>query len=130
MNYRTMRLSCGLILFALAGAIPAVGQPASLTRVLRVIDFEERRLGNQEELPMHWVKVEASGFPHYVQGRLADDRARSASHSFRFELNGGSLLYRYDPSEIGVTPGACYRVEAWGQTTPLEQSRARGAGTY
>ena len=37
-------------------------------------DFEERRLGNVEDLPMHWGKILAHGFPHYVNGRLAPIR--------------------------------------------------------
>ncbi|MDB5301859.1 MAG: hypothetical protein JWO87_3522, partial [Phycisphaerales bacterium] len=40
--------------------------PAAVSRVLRTFDFEERRLGNAEELPMNWLKVEGIGLPHYV----------------------------------------------------------------
>jgi hypothetical protein len=94
-------------------------------RTLRTIDFEERRLGNPEELPMHWGKVEGEGRPHYVNGRLATDRARSGKYSFRLELNGGSVSYRYDAGRIKVRPGAHYRVEAWVQTTALSHARAR-----
>src|SRR3989442_752406 len=104
-----MRLSLCLILCAIA--THTIAQPANLTRVLRTIDFEEQRLGNEEDLPMHWVKVEGPGFPHYIAGKLSNDRARSPGHSFRLDINGGSLLYRYDPKRIKVTPGACYRVE-------------------
>ena len=45
--------------------------------------LEERRLGNDEDLPMHWVKVEAEGFPHYVNGYLTTDRARGGNHRLR-----------------------------------------------
>src|SRR5436305_1300578 len=118
-----MRPALLLILCALAA--PALAQPATVSRTLRAIDFEEARFGNQEDQPMHWVKVEAPGFPHSLTARLSTDRARSADHSFRFDLNGGSLLYRYDAKQLKATPGACYRVEAWAQTTPLEHARAR-----
>ena len=100
-------------------------QPVGLTRVLRSIDFEERRLGNNEDTPMHWIKVEAPGFPHYVNARLSNDRARHGETSFRFDLNGGSLLYRYDPAQIKINSGASYRIEAWVRTTVLEHARAR-----
>ena len=100
-------------------------QPVGLTRVLRSIDFEERRLGNNEDTPMHWIKVEGPGFPHYVNARLTNDRARNGETSFRFDLNGGSLLYRYDPAQIKINPGASYRIEAWVRTTALEHARAR-----
>src|SRR3954470_18524 len=96
-----------------------LAQPAEVRRVIRTFDFEERRLGNAEDLPMHWSKVEGSGLPHYVNGRLSTDRARSGQYSFRFDLNGGSLIYRYDAGQIHVQPGAHYRVEGFVQTTAL-----------
>jgi hypothetical protein len=85
--------------------------PADTSRVLKFIGFEERRLGNREDLPMHWVKLDGPGLPHYVNGRLSNDRAHTGDWSFRFDLNGGSLIYRYDPNEILVQPNAHYRVE-------------------
>jgi hypothetical protein len=103
----------------------AIAQPAEVSRVLRKFDFEERRLGNVEDLPMHWNKVEGPGLPHYVNGRLSNDRAHSGDYSFRFDLNGGSLIYRYDAGLIPVQPGAHYRVEGFVQTTPLPNARAR-----
>jgi hypothetical protein len=119
-----MRLAAAFIL-AMSFASAALAQPAEVSRVLRKFDFEERRLGNVEDLPMHWSKVEGKGLPHYVNGRLSNDRAHSGEYSFRFDLNGGSLIYRYDAGLIPVQPGAHYRVEGFVQTTPLENARAR-----
>lgn len=99
--------------------------PPTAKRVLRLFDFEERQLGNVEDLPMNWIKVEGAGLPHYNTGLLATDRYRSATHSFRFELDGGSLLYRYPQGLIPVQPSAHYRVECWCQTTPMPNARAR-----
>lgn len=112
-------LVIGLVV-ASAGA-----QPAAVSRTLRTIDFEERRPVHVEAVPMHWVKVEGPGLPHYVNARLASDAARSGRFSFRFELNGGSLVYRYDASRIRVQRHAQYRVECWVRTTPLPRARAR-----
>lgn len=92
-------------------------------RILRRLDFEERKLGNVEDLPMHWTKVQGVQFPHYVNGHLANDRARSGQYAFRFDLNGGSLVYRYDP--VRVVPHCYYRVETFVQTTALMHARAR-----
>ena len=114
-----------LSIFLLTLAAEISAQPVGLTRVLRSIDFEERRLGNNEDTPMHWAKVEGPGFPHYVNARLSNDRARNGEYSFRFDLNGGSLVYRYDPKQIKVNAGASYRMEAWVRTTVLEHARAR-----
>lgn len=114
-----------LICILVTTGISALAQPPDVTRVLRTFDFEERRLGNPEDLPMHWLKVEGPGFPHYVNGRFATDRARSGKYSFRFDLNGGSLAYRYESGQIHVQVGAHYQIEGWCQTTVLAHARAR-----
>ncbi len=74
---------------------------------------------------MHWSKVSGPGLPHYLNGRLTTDRHRSGNYGFRLDLNGGSLVYRYDPGRIKVQPRAHYRVEAFVQTTILTHARAR-----
>jgi hypothetical protein len=96
-----------------------------VNRILRSFDFEERRLGNVEEIPMHWAKVQGPGLPHYVNGRLTSDRARNGRYSFRLDLNGGSLVYRYQSGQIKVQPDAYYRVEGFVQTTVMPNARAR-----
>jgi hypothetical protein len=123
------RLTAALLLLA-AIAPNSRAAPPGVTRVLRTFDFEERRLGNAEDLPMNWVKVEGTGYPHYVNGKLSNDRARSGSYSFRFDLNGGGLVYRYPHGLIPVQAGAHYRVEGYVQTTVLPQSRARITGYF
>lgn len=114
-----------LLLLLMLSPVVAWGQPAEVNRVLRTIDFEERNLGNAEELPMHWAKIAGADFPHYVNGRLTTDRSHGGKYSFRFDLNGGSLAYRYDPGQIRVITGAHYRVEGWVQTTVLAHAKAR-----
>ncbi|MCC7351291.1 MAG: hypothetical protein IT446_12050 [Phycisphaerales bacterium] len=106
-------------------AVTAFAQPAEVSRILRNIDFEERSLGNAEDLPMHWAKIAGVNFPHYINAKLSTDRCHGGRYSFRFDLNGGSLAYRYDPGQIRVITGAHYRVEGWVQTTVLPHARAR-----
>lgn len=113
----------------LAVCAPAA-RGANVDRILRSLDFEERRLGNDESLPMHWSKVEGEGLPHYVNGALVTDRHASGTHSFRFDLNGGSLIYQYDPKQIKVQPGAHYRVDVRVQTTALQFARACLTGYF
>ena len=123
-SYRTMRIALSILsLFALRSQ--ALGLPAEVSRTLKTFDFEERRLGNDEPLPMHWAKVHGPGLPHYVNGRLATDRHRSGQYSFRFDLNGGGIVYRYGPGYIKVQYGAHYRIDAYCQTTVLPNARAR-----
>src|ERR1700759_1750162 len=119
-----MRRLC-IVIFILLITPILRAQPANVSRTLCNFDFEERRLGNDEDLPMHWEKIEGENLPHYVNGHLTSDRAHGGKYSFRFDLNGGGLLYRYPPGMIRVQPGAHYRVEAYVQTTPLPNARAR-----
>ena len=93
-------------LFIFIASLPflAAAGPVDVSRVLKSLDFEERRLGNREDLPMHWLKVDGPGLPNYVNGKLANDSAHSGEWSFRFDLNGGSLIYRYDPKEVPIHP--------------------------
>ncbi len=118
-------LAFSLFLLLSAGALFAHAEPAQVTRVLRTIDFEERAAGIAEEAPDHWIKAENADMPHYVIGRLSSDRARSGRYSFRFDLNGGSLTYRYEAGRIRIQSGARYRVETWCRTTAMPNARAR-----
>src|SRR5687768_1918750 len=106
-------------------ATTSIANGEDVNRVLSSFDFEERRLGNPEEVPMYWVKIEGDDFPHYVNARLSTDRARSGKYSFRFDLNGGSLLYRYPAGRIKVQPGSHYRIDGMCQTTVMPAARAR-----
>src|SRR5689334_5574353 len=116
-----------VFIFAVASCIAtaARAQPAGVSRVLSTFDFEERRLGNVEDLPMHWIKVEGVRLPHYVNGKLSSDLARSGKFSFKFDLNGGSLVYRLPAGQIRVQSGAHYRVEGYLHTSPLPNARAQ-----
>jgi hypothetical protein len=118
---RRLILTCCLLLLTQS----ALAQSTPGERALKLIDFEERQLGNNEDLPMHWVKISGPGLPHYVNGKLADDRAHSGQYSFRIDLNGGSAIYRYDPTQIPVTTGGRYRVRVYCLTTVLPNARAR-----
>jgi hypothetical protein len=117
--------------FIFVGLLPlfvaAVGfaSAAEGGRILKSVDFEERRLGNMEDLPMHWTKLGGPGLPDYVNGKLADDAAHGGQWSFRFDLNGGSLIYRYDPRQVPIRQGGHYRVDCFVRTTVLPHARAR-----
>jgi hypothetical protein len=118
-------MRCAPVIVATVFACAALLRGAEVSRVLSTFDFEERELGNDESLPMHWTKVQGEALPHYVNGLLSTDRHRSGRYSFRFDLNGGSLIYRYGGGRILVQRGAHYQVDAYCQTTPLPNARAR-----
>lgn len=129
-----MRLFCLLILSFLLPAglnpAPAQAQNHKTSRILRSIDFEERRLGNAENLPMHWIKLTGEGLPHYVNGQFSSEVAHWGQYSFQFILNGGSLIYQYDPAQLPVRPNAHYRIQGYVRTTSLAHARARITGYF
>ena len=110
-----------------AAHVAAIGDVIqdNLARTVKVFDFEERAAGNFEPLPMGWVKVEGDGLPHYVNGRLDRARPHTGDWAFRFDLNGGNLIYRYPAGQIRVAAGSSYRADVWVSTTPLRHARAR-----
>ncbi|HSU69553.1 MAG TPA: hypothetical protein VLJ39_21900 [Tepidisphaeraceae bacterium] len=114
-----------LLIFLWVLGMTSAARGVAVSRVLKTFDFEERRLGNEEDVPMNWSKVTGAGLPHYVNGKLATDRQRGGQYSFRFDLNGGGLVYRYGSHLIKVQQGAHYRVEGFCQTTALPNARAR-----
>ena len=114
-----------VITFIACLATAAVAQTNDAMRVLRQFNFEERAEGNVEDVPMDWVKVEGPGLPHYVNGTLATDQAFAGRYSFRFDLNGGSLIYRYPAGKIHIYPNASYRISTMVKTDPLPNARAR-----
>ncbi len=108
----------------------AVAQTSLPDRVVKSFDFEEREAGNAEELPADWVKLEGSGFPHYVNGHLASDQAYRGKYSFRFDLHGGNLTYRYPTGKIPVSPFACYRISTMVKSAPMQHARSRLSGYF
>ena len=104
-DYRTMRIVLYIVV-AMSWCAAAMAQPADVSRVLRTIDFEERRLGNNEDLPMHWLKVEGDGLPAYVNGKLTNDRAHGGTWSFRLDLDGGCLSIVTIPTKSRCNPAA------------------------
>jgi hypothetical protein len=118
-----MRQSLYILIVLLAAASLVRG--VEVTRTLKTFDFEERRLGNVGEQPMGWTKVAGPGLPHYLKGKLANDRKHDGDYSFRFDLDGGGLIYRYGPGLLKAQAGARYRIDAFCQTTPLPNARAR-----
>ncbi|MDB5324687.1 MAG: hypothetical protein JWM57_256, partial [Phycisphaerales bacterium] len=115
-----------LIPYLLALALTAAAAyGATVDRILRRFDFEERAAGNVEDVPMDWVKLEGPGLPHYVNGGLTTDQACSGKYSFGFTLDGGSLIYRYPAGKIVAHPTARYRLHVLAKTQELVNARAR-----
>jgi hypothetical protein len=93
-------------------------------RVLIHLDFDDRARGYVEPVPPGWIKLEGPGLPHYIDARLDDTQAHSGTDALRFDINGGSLVYRYPAGLIRVKRDALYRVSVQTRTSPMRHARA------
>jgi hypothetical protein len=129
------RLALGLLLFAgdaVApkscpaddGVSPPQSQPAGQSGRVRTFDFDERPLGNFEEIPMYWERLAGPGLPSYSRGGFDDQRGRQAAPSFRFDLRGGSIGYEYRGDDLHLAPDADYILEGYIRAEGLEAAAA------
>ncbi len=93
-----------------------------MRRVIKKFDFNERSLGNLEDVPMYWTKVRAEGFPHFVNGKL-DEQVGVPPPSFRLQLNGGNLGYLFLARKISAFPGSDHKIIAKVKTANMKYSR-------
>ena len=93
-------------------------------RLLADFDFNERPLGNYEPLPMRWTRHLDWGFPHYLVAEFDEATGHDAPPSFRLELNGGSVGFRFRSRSIEVIPANDYAVFGWIRTEGLRRARA------
>lgn len=121
-----MALCCAALGPQVVPAPVTAGQhDAVLQRVVRRFDFEERKLGNFEPMPMHWFRVRGPGFPHYTDIGFDRDVAASPQTSLKLQLNGGSAAVVLEAGALPAIPQARYLVTANVRTDKLRNSRAR-----
>ncbi len=112
----TLTIICCMTLSFVSGNSSGVtanpsSPPSVASRIVKIFDFNERPLGNLEDIPMFWEKIRKPGFVHYVNGKLDDDIG-SPAPSFRLELNGGNLGYIYTARKIPAFPGSDHKIIA------------------
>lgn len=103
------------------GHTPATDQ---LYRLIKIFDFDERKLGNFEDAPMHWRKLEGPGLPFYARGRFDETIGHGAPPSFVLSVETGNVAYEYGHLDLTVLPHADYVLEAHVRGAGLEHARA------
>jgi len=93
-------------------------------RVVKSFDFDERKLGNVEDVPMYWRRHRGEGFPHFLSGQFDLKTGHDAPPSFRLQLKGGSLGYVYRAQDIPVHVHSDYVVSVWIRPDRLKHARA------
>ena len=112
-----------------AGATPSRPEIAG-RRIVKDFDFDERRFGNFDPVPMHWRRHGGVGFARYLEGEFDASVGHGAAPSFRLDLDGGSLGYHYEGRDISVRTNSDYLIVAWVKTRSLEIARAYFTAYY
>ncbi len=92
-------------------------------RVVKVFDFDERRLGNLEPIPMHWFRRREPGYPLYTEGRFDPDQGQP-SPSFWLGASGGNVAFDYRGRDVPVKANSDYRITARIRSKDLLHARA------
>ena len=88
---------------------PILSEQAELYTRVKHFDFDERKLGNYEDTPMHWIQQRGDGLPAlYARGQLDDELGRTAAPSFRLDIATGNVGYEYRHLDLTVVPESDY----------------------
>lgn len=118
-----------------AASRPITSQMASSTLprdrdTLKQFDFDERKLGNVEDIPMYWLQRTGPRLPHYNSGAFDRGSGHKAPPSFRLSATTESVAFTYARNNIPVEPGSRYMVAGWIRTENLRKSRACISASY
>lgn len=110
----------------------AVNRPASIGRIVRHFDFEERGF-NSLDIPLYWIRAQHDpevrdrpGFPISNLGRLDYTAPTSSGFgSVRLDTAGGSTSLRLESGVVPVFPSVQYAVGSMVRVEGLEHARPR-----
>ncbi len=127
---RFVSSSCLITALALGNAPPLgpvqdqTNSIGSVERVVHHFDFDERTVGNLEEVPKYWVALRPNGFPHFANAAFDREVGRAAPPSFHLAGKGRNVAYHYAGPETRVRINSDYRIEAYIRPDRLHYARA------
>ena len=101
-----------------------------LRRVVHRFDFDERKLGNYEAIPMHWRQVEGPQFPSFTTAAFDPRVGRRAPPSFHLGADGRNVAYWYAGPATTVRPNSEYLIVGWIRPDRLAHARADLSAYY
>lgn len=127
--------TCVLIVLASASiaraqASGADESAASLRRIVKTFDFDERPDGNYETLPMNWLPIVREGYPRFLEPAFDMESGHDAAPSLHMNIRTGNVGARYLAKDIPAHPGSEYRISAWVRTERLEHAGAIVSAHY
>jgi hypothetical protein len=114
----------------LAQTVTDQERPQTLRRIVNRFDFDERKLGNYEAMPMHWQRLEAAEFPSFAPVAFDPAVGRDAPPSFRLEADGRNVAVWYSGPATNVRPSSEYLIVGWIQADRLIHARAALSAYY
>ena len=97
-------------------------------RIVKVFDFDEP--DNLGTIPKYWELFTGESFPHFAEGAFDRSTGRTAPPSFRLDMNGRNVAFRYRGIETRIRPSSDYLVVGWIKADNLRTSRATITAYY
>lgn len=101
-----------------------------LAREAKRFDFEERKFGNYETLPMNWLPITGDQYPRFLEPAFDMKTGHDAPPSFRLQIRTGNVGAYYRAKDIPAHPGSEYRVTGWVHTQGLKHAAAYVTAYY
>lgn len=122
---RWMHGVVGAISIAIACPVIASDGPATgATNIVHQFDFDERAIGNVDEVPRDWEPLRIHGFPRYARGQFDLEIGRTRPPSFRLKSSGRNVAYQYVGNTIKTRPRTGYRIESFVMLDKVIHARA------
>jgi len=107
----------------------AFGQQTQATRatnprIVKSFDFDERKFGNFESLPMNWLRIDEPGFPSFLEPAFDMESGRTAAPSFGMAIQTGNVGAYYRAKDIVADANSEYRITVWVKTEQLKHAGA------
>ncbi len=99
-------------------------------RVVKQFDFDERKVGNFESIPINWRRITDEGYPRFLEPQFDQTIGHDAAPSLYLRVVAGSSGIFYVGKDIGVLPGCNYLVSSWIKPDRLVHAGARIRAYY
>jgi len=104
---------------------PGTTPRPELYREVAHFDFDERKRGNYEDIPLHWVQLDGVGLPTLIShGQFDDQIGHDAPPSFRLDIETHNVAYEYRHLDLTVVPHADYVVTGYIRVKGLRYASA------
>ncbi len=100
------------------------GHGGSTERVVHRFDFNERVIGNLEEVPKYWEPLRLRGFPVFASGAFDESVGHAAPPSFYLSSEGRNVAFLYGGSDTRVRAGGAFRIVGHIRPDALQRGRA------